>query len=70
MTVLELIHSDLCDPISAQANDYLRYRYIYMLHYKSTCFEKFKEFKVEKKRQHEKYIKSLWFDHGNEYLSR
>ncbi|RVX02180.1 Retrovirus-related Pol polyprotein from transposon TNT 1-94 [Vitis vinifera] len=55
--VLELIHSDLCGPMSVQArggfeyfvtfiDDYSRYGYIYLLRRKSECFEKFKAFKL------------------------
>ena len=52
--VLELIHSDLCGPMSTQArggyeyfvtfiDDYSRYGYVYLLRRKSECFDKFKE---------------------------
>lgn len=79
--VLELIHSDLCGPMSVQArggfeyfvtftDDYSRYGYIYLLRRKSECFEKFKEFKAVTEKQHGKYIKSLRSDRGGEYLSR
>ena len=49
-------------------DDYSKYGYIYLLHRKSECFEKFKELKETKKR-HRKYIKSLRCDRGGEYLS-
>ena len=56
--VLELVHSDLCGPLSTSArggyeyfvtfiDDYSRYGYIYLMHHKSETFEKFKEFKAE-----------------------
>ena len=54
--VLDLVHTDLCGPISTRArggykyfitfiNDYLWYGYINLMH-KSETFEKFKEFKA------------------------
>ncbi|KAL6334568.1 hypothetical protein AAG906_018907 [Vitis piasezkii] len=79
--VLELIHSDLCGPMSVQArggfeyfvtftDDYSRYGYIYLLRRKSECFEKFKAFKAETEKRHGKYIKTLRSDRGGEYISR
>ncbi|RVW98285.1 Retrovirus-related Pol polyprotein from transposon TNT 1-94 [Vitis vinifera] len=79
--VLELIHSDLCGPMSVQArggfeyfvtftDDYSRYGYIYLLRCKSECFEKFKAFKAETEKRHGKYIKTLRSDRGGEYISR
>ena len=79
--VLELIHSDLCGPMSVQArggfeyfvtftDDYSRYGYIYLLRRKSECFEKFKAFKAEMEKRHGKYIKTLRSDRGGEYISR
>ena len=77
---LELIHSDLCGPMSTQArggyeyfvtftDDYSRYGYIYLLHHKSECFDKFKTYKAEVEKQLSKSIKSLRSDRGGEYLS-
>ncbi|XP_070055303.1 uncharacterized protein [Nicotiana tomentosiformis] len=51
------------------ADDYSKYRYIYLLRRKSECFDKFKEFKTETKKIHDKYIKTLRSDRGGEYLS-
>ncbi|RVW99042.1 Retrovirus-related Pol polyprotein from transposon TNT 1-94 [Vitis vinifera] len=79
--VLELIHSDLCGPMSVQArggfeyfvtftDDYSRYGYIYLLRRKSECFEKFKAFKAETEKRHRKYIKTLRSDRGGKYISR
>ncbi|MCQ7056702.1 transposase family protein, partial [Clostridioides difficile] len=78
--VLELIHSDLCGPMSIQArggfeyfvtfiDDYSRYGYIYLLRRKSECFEKFKEYRADVEKQHGKSIKSLRSDRGGEYLA-
>ena len=78
--VLELIHSDLCGPMSIQAkggfeyfvtfiDDYSRFGYIYLMRHKSECFDKFKEFKAEVENHQGKSIKSLRSDRGGEYLS-
>ena len=56
--VLDLVHIDLCGPMSTSArggyeyfitfiDDYSRYGYIYLMRHKSEAFEKFKEFKAE-----------------------
>ena len=56
--VLDLVHTDLCGPMSTSArkgyeyvitfiDDYSRYGYIYLMRHKSEAFEKFKEFKAE-----------------------
>ena len=56
--VLDLVHTDLCGPMSTSArggykyfiifiDDYSRYEYIYLMRHKSEAFEKFKEFKAE-----------------------
>ena len=68
--VLESVHSDLCGPMDIQArgdfqyfitfiDDYSRYGYVYLMRYKSECFEKFRVFKVEIEKRHDKYIKTL-----------
>ena len=76
-----MVHSDLCDPMNIQArggfeyfitfiDDYSRYGYIYFMHHKSECFEKFKVFKAKTKKYHGKYIKTLRSDRGGEYILR
>ena len=68
--VLDLVHIDLCGPMSTNArggyeyfitfiDDYSWYRYIYLMHHKSKAFEKFKEFKAKVKNHHGKSIKCL-----------
>ena len=53
--LLEIIHTDVCDPMSVDArgeyryfltftDDLSRYAYIYLMKHKSETFEKFKEF--------------------------
>ena len=77
--VLELVHSDLCGPISIQArggfeyfisfiDDYSRYEYIYLMRHKSECFDRFKEFKADVEKRQGKSIKTLRSDRGGEYL--
>jgi hypothetical protein len=78
--LLELIHTDVCGPMSTTArggfqyfitftNDFSRYGYIYLMKHKSETFEKFKEFQNEIKNQHGKKIKALRSERGGEYLS-
>ena len=72
---LELIHSDVCGPISVTArggfsyfitfiDDHSRYGYVYLMRYKSEAFEKFKDFKDEIENKLNKSIKSLRSDRG------
>ena len=77
--VLDLVHTDLCGPMSTSArggyeyfitftDDYSRYGYIYLMRHKSEAFEKFKEFKAEVENHRGRSIKSLRSDRGGEYL--
>ena len=50
-------------------DDLSRYGYIYLMKHKSEIFEKFKEFQSEVENHHDKKMKFLRFDHGDEYLS-
>ena len=79
--LLDLIHTDVCDPMFVHArggfvyfitfiNDYSRYGYLYLMRYKSKAFEKFKEFRNEVEKQLGRSIKSLRSDRGGEYLSQ
>ena len=78
--LLEIIHTDVCGPMSIDArggyryfltftDDLGRYGYIYLMKHKSETFEKFKEFQSEVENHHNKKIKFLQSDHGEEYLS-
>ncbi|KAL5567144.1 hypothetical protein UlMin_030308 [Ulmus minor] len=60
--LLELVHSDVCGPMSVKAqggyeyyvtfiDDYSRYGYVYLMHRKSETFDKFKEFRAEVDKQ-------------------
>ena len=68
--LLEVIHFDVCSPMSAEAcseyryfltftEDLSRYGYIYLMKHKSETFEKFKEFQSEVENHRNKKIKFL-----------
>ena len=78
--LLEIIHTDVCDPMSVEArsryryfltfiDDLSRYEYIYLMKHKSETFEKFKEFQSKVKNHRNKKIKFLRSDRREEYLS-
>ena len=78
--LLELIHTDVCGPMSTTArggfqyfitftDDFSRYGYVYLMRHKSETFEKFREFQNEVENQRDKKIKALRSDRGGEYLS-
>ena len=78
--LLEIIHTDVCDPMSIDArgnyryfltftDDLRRYAYIYLMKHKSEIVEKFKEFQSEVENHRNKKIKFLQSDHGGKYLS-
>ena len=79
--LLDLIHIDVCGPMSVHArggfvhfitfiDDYSRYGYLYLIRYNSEAFEKFKEFRNEVEKQLGRSIKALRPDQGGEYLSQ
>ena len=68
--LLEIIHTDVCNPMSVDArgecryfltftDDLSRYGYIYLMKHKSGTFEKFKEFQSEMENHRNKKIKFL-----------
>ena len=78
--LLEIIHTDVCSPMSVEArggyryfltftDDLSRYGYIYLMKHKSGTFEKFKEFQSEVENHCNKNIKLLRSYRGGEYLS-
>ena len=78
--LLEIIHTDVCGPMSVSArggyryfvtftDDLSRYGYIYLMKHKSETFEKFKEFQCEVENHRNRKIKFLRSDRGGEYLS-
>ena len=62
--LLELVHTNVCGPMSTQAKG----GYVYLMRWKSETFEKFKEFKAEVENQLGKRINAIQFDRGGEYL--
>ena len=79
--LLEIIHSDVCGPMSQYArhgfryfikftDDISRFGYVYLMKHKSESFEKFKEFKNEVKNQLGKKIKIFRSNRKDEYLSQ
>lgn len=77
---LELIHGDLCGPISPPTpagnryflllvDDYSRRMWVYMLKYKSEALEAFKKFKVMVENETKLAIKVLRTDRGGEFTS-
>ena len=78
--LLELVHSDVCGPMSMTArggyeyfvtftDDFSRYGYVYLMKSKLETFKKFKEFQSEVQNQLGKNIKFLRSDRGGEYMS-
>ena len=76
---LQLLHSDVCGPLSVQArggyeyfvtfiSDYSSYGYFYLMHKKSETFGKFKEFMEKAEKQLGKSLKTLRSDREGEYL--
>ena len=73
--LLEIIHTNACGPMSAEAHggyryfltfidDLSRYEYIYLMKHKFETFEKFKEFQSEVENHRNKKIKCLRSYHG------
>ena len=78
---LELIHSDVCGPMSVNSvggstyfvtfiDDYSRFTTVYLMKHKSEVLEKFKEFVELVENLFEKRVKSLRSDNESEYESR
>ena len=77
--LLELVHLDVCGPMSIQArggyeyfitftDNFSRFGYVYLMKWKFEAFEKFKEFKAKVENQLGRHIKAIRSDHGGEYL--
>nr|GEV13382.1 retrovirus-related Pol polyprotein from transposon TNT 1-94 [Tanacetum cinerariifolium] len=78
---LQLIHTDLCGPITPPSNgknlyfmlfidDYSRKTWVYFLKEKSQAFEAFKTFKAMVEKEKGLKIKSMRSDRGGEFLSK
>ncbi|KAJ9565484.1 hypothetical protein OSB04_001450 [Centaurea solstitialis] len=79
-SILELIHSDICELngiltrggkryFITFCDDFSRFLYVYLLHSKDQAFEAFKIYKAEVENQKEKRIKILRSDRGGEYFN-
>ena len=79
--VLELIHSNICNPINPSSNggkkyvitfidDCTRKTWVYFLQDKSKAFGAFKNFKAHVENEIEKSMKAFPIDHGREYCSK
>ncbi|KAD4585292.1 hypothetical protein E3N88_22893 [Mikania micrantha] len=77
---LELIHADLCGPITPQTkggnkyflllvDDYSRYMWIYLLKSKDEAFIKFTQFKARVEKESSRVIKTLRTNRGGEFNS-
>ena len=78
---LELIHTDVCGPMSIPSvgssrfvvtfiDDYSRYTYVYAIKHKSEFFERFTEFVEQVENLSGYRVKSLRSDNGTEYSSQ
>lgn len=80
-TALELIHSDICGPISPTSNgdkryfitftdDYSQKSWVYFLQEKSEAFTTFQNFKARVENEQNTTIKSFRTDRGGEFCSK
>ena len=78
--LLEVIHFDVCGPMSAEACSGYRYvltsqmiwvdaECIYLMKHKSELLNGSSNFRVKIEGHRDKRIKCLWYDHRDEYLS-
>lgn len=78
--ILELIHTDICGPITPESfsskryfisfiDDFSRKTWVYFLKEKSEAFEVFKKFKVMVEKATGRHIKAVRSDRGGEYTS-
>lgn len=78
---LELIHGDLCGPITPTTpagkkyifvliDDYSRYMWSILLKNKSEAFEKFKTFKSQAEQETREHIQTFRTDRGGEFTSK
>jgi hypothetical protein len=79
--ILDLIHSNVCGPMSVKSlggslyyvifiDDYSRKTWLYLLKTKDEVFNKFQEFKVEIENLTNNKIKTLRTDNGGDYTSK
>ena len=79
--MLELVHSDICGPMSTASlnnnvyfilfiDDFSRMTWVYFLKHKSQALSMFKNFKSMAETQSGQKIKVLRTDNGGEYISK
>jgi len=79
--ILQLIHTDICRPITpitlggyryfiTFTNDFSRYGWIYLLHEKSESLDSFKEFKAIVELKFDTQVKCIHSDRGGEFYGR
>ena len=79
--LLEVIHFDVCSPMSAEACSGYRYvltsqmiwvdvEYIYLINHESELLKGSSNFRVKLKDRRDKSVKYLWYDHRDEYLNQ
>uniref|UniRef100_A0A1Y1MQF0 Endonuclease n=2 Tax=Photinus pyralis TaxID=7054 RepID=A0A1Y1MQF0_PHOPY len=79
--ILEIVHSDICGPITPTSydgnryfitfiDDFSNFTAVYLLKQKSEAFEKFKEFYFMTKAMFKTTMSKLRCDNGGEYVSR
>ncbi|KAJ0455006.1 putative RNA-directed DNA polymerase [Helianthus annuus] len=77
---LELLHADLCGPITPQSmggnqyfflivDDFCRYMWVYLLRSKDEALAKFKIFKAQVEKESRYKVKTLRTDRGGEFMS-
>lgn len=77
---LQLVHSDICGPITSESNshkryfitcidDYSRMMWIYFLHAKSEALDAFKKFKILVEKEVGAYVCCLRTDRGGKFTS-
>lgn len=77
---LELVHADLCGPITPQTSagnryfllfvdDYSRYMWVFMIKTKDEVFQTFKKFKMQVESEGQYKLKALRTDRGGEFTS-
>lgn len=77
---LELVHSDLCGPMTSESlngalymmiivDDYSRYSWVFFLQSKDQTFSKFRDWRGEVEKQFDYKVKTLRTDRGGEFLS-
>lgn len=79
-SVLELVHSNICEPIKVKArhgtyyfitfiDDYSQYGFVYLVSHKSEPYDCFRRFLNLVENQKDKTLKILRKDRSREYLS-